>query len=168
MQNVEFKAELRDPDLARSICAALGALSVATIRQTDTYYRVPEGRLKRREVAGEPIEWIFYERADVAQPKVSRFAIYTEAEARERFAPHEKPVWAVVKKVRELLLLGEVRIHLDQVEGLGSFLEFEALVTSRQPLAKAQEKVAELRRALAPALGEPIASGYADLLAGGR
>src|SRR5262245_38130157 len=94
MQNVEYKAELKDLPLARTILAALGATPVGTLEQTDTYYRMTgprrgggswPGRLKRRETEGEPTEWIAYEREDRARAKISRFKIYTEAEAKERF-----------------------------------------------------------------------------------
>jgi adenylate cyclase class IV len=165
MQNVEYKAECRDLGLARSIALALGASAVAELEQTDTYYRLPRGRLKKREVRGEPTEWIFYDRADLTGPKISRFTIFSEAEARERFAPESLGVWVVVKKKRALLMLGNVRIHLDAVEGLGTFVEFEALVSRRHSVARCNEAVAALRKALEPALGEPIAVGYSDLLA---
>jgi len=165
MENVEFKAELRDPALARSICAAIGATQVATLRQTDTYYRLPAGRLKERKTASEPTEWVFYERPDDARPRVSRFTIYSEAEAVERFAPERLERWLTVRKTRELFMLGNVRIHLDRVEGLGSFIEFEALVSRKQDIPGCHRAIARLRRALAPALGEAIAVGYSDLLA---
>ena len=49
MHNVEFKSELRDLELAQSICKAMGATHAEILEQTDTYYKVPSGRLKRRE-----------------------------------------------------------------------------------------------------------------------
>jgi adenylate cyclase class IV len=165
MQNVEFKAELRDPALARTIAAAIGATPIATLLQTDTYYRHPQGRLKKREVPGEPAEWILYERADLTGPRLSRFTIYTDAEARERFAPGQLTPWVVVRKSRDLYMHRNVRIHLDQVVGLGDFIEFEALVSARHDVPACQAALADLRRAFAPAMGEPIAVGYSDLLA---
>jgi hypothetical protein len=77
MQNVEFKAELKDLDLARSICLALGRSSPGILDQTDTYYVVKQGRLKKRETRGGETEWILYERPDAAGNKLSRFKIYT-------------------------------------------------------------------------------------------
>ena len=62
MQNVEYKAELRDPSLARTIAATIGAIKVDTLRQTDTYFRVPDAKLKKRETLGHPTEWVFYNR----------------------------------------------------------------------------------------------------------
>jgi predicted adenylyl cyclase CyaB len=170
MQNIEFKAELKDLPLARSIVHALGARYIAILDQTDTYYHLPEvvkiggGRLKKRQTVGEATEWIVYERPDQASAKVSSFKIHSEEEAAARFDIASLRERVIVKKTRELHILGEVRIHLDLVQGLGAFVEFEALVSARLDAAAAHRAVAMLRRDLSPALGEPISVGYADLL----
>ncbi len=164
MHNVEFKAELRDRDLARSVLLRMGATPIGVLEQTDTYYTVKSGRLKKRETSGERTEVIFYDRPDRSIPKLSHFSLYTEAAAAKEFGDPPGEVRIVVRKVRELLMLGSVRIHLDEVEGLGTFLEFEALVSPSQTVKACHDKIAELRQALRPALGEPIACGYADLL----
>lgn len=168
MRNVEYKAELRDPDLARAICTSLGAVHEARLRQTDTYFRIADGRLKRRDTQGEPTEYIFYSRTNRADPRVSHYVVYTEAEARERFGATPLPVWVVVRKQRELYMLDHVRIHLDDVEKLGRFLEFEAVVSPNHDLALCHEVVAFLRQQFGPALGEAISVSYSDLLAAER
>lgn len=165
MQNVEFKAELRDLPLARSICKALKATWVGELQQTDTYFRVASGRLKKRETVGEETEFIFYDRANRIRPKISQFTIYSEQHALERFGTAPLPIWLVVKKKRDLWIHGNVRIHLDQVEGLGNFLEFEALVSKDNNVPKCHDAIAELRTAFHPVLGEAIDRGYSDLLA---
>lgn len=165
MQNVEFKAELRDPALARTICGSIGADSIGTFQQTDTYFRVPDAKLKKRETPGAPTEYIFYNRPNRTRPKLSSYTLYTEAQAIERFGASPLPVWVVVKKSRALHMYQGVRIHLDEVEGLGHFIEFEAIVTTAHNLADCHNMVDELRRAFSPAMGEPIACGYAELLA---
>lgn len=165
MENIEIKLECRDADLARAICRSYGAVFAGTLRQTDTYFRVPGGRLKKRETPGEEAEYIQYERADEARPRRSIFALYTPKEARRKFGRRALPVWVVVRKKRDLFLTGNIRIHIDDVEGLGRFVEFEALVSSSQSAARCRKAIAKLREVLTPALGEPIALGYADLLA---
>ena len=165
MQNVEYKCELRDPDLAAVVCRRLGASHVGTLVQTDTYFRVPDGRLKRRETVGEPVEWVFYDRDDSSRPRLSRFAIYSDTEAKARYGAAPLPVWIVVKKTRDLWLKGAVRIHIDHVEGLGRFLELEAMVSRRHDAAACHRAIEELRHAFGPALGEPISSSYSDLAA---
>lgn len=164
MQNLEFKSELRDLALARSVVRHLGAAWVGTFKQTDTYYRVPDAKLKKRETEGLPTEWIFYTRVGRLKPKISTFTIYTDSEAKERFGTAPLPVWCTVVKARELYIWEGVRIHLDDVERLGKFLEFEALVRPERNLAKCHALLGTLRQKLGPALGEPIACGYADIL----
>ena len=85
MQNVEFKAELRDVDAARAQCRLLDARLLGLLRQTDTYYRLPDGRLKRRQSTGERTEWILYHREDCVSPKTSTFTIFSDAQARRRW-----------------------------------------------------------------------------------
>jgi adenylate cyclase class IV len=165
MQNVEFKAELRDLPLARTVCRTLKATLIATLEQTDTYYRVPNGRLKKRECVGEPTEFIYYDRQNGSLPKTSEFTIYSESQAQQRFGLKPLPTWIVVKKSRELWMLGGVRIHLDAVDGLGNFIEFEALVSPSQSIPKCHETLIDLREAFSHCLGEPIAGSYSDMLA---
>lgn len=164
MHNVELKAELRDTKLARGILRTIGAAFILSFDQTDTYFRVTSGRLKKRETDGEPIEYIAYERTNRAAPKLSHFSIYTEEEALERFGALPLPVWIVIKKKRELWMHGNVRVHLDEVEKLGSFIEFEALVSPGCHVVKCHEAISALRTQLRPAMGELIDCSYSDLL----
>lgn len=164
MQNVEFKAELREPDLARAKCRALGASLIGVLDQTDTYFKLPDGRLKKREAPGEPIEWIFYHRTNRLQPRLSTFTILSDEQARRRWGTQSLRTWIVVKKRRELWMIENVRIHLDQVETLGAFIEFEAVVNTPGDIARNHERIARLRGEFAPLMGEPIAVSYSDLL----
>lgn len=170
MQNAELKLELRDPELARTLLHNLKAPLVVSMHQVDTYFKVPDGRLKKRHTADDtghtyPVEYIFYHRADQAQCRLSRFTIYTESEARRYFGLADPPVWVEVVKEREVYMRDGVRIHLDRVDNLGSFIEFEALVTPQCTMMRGYKLVEELRRHLAPALGEPLGASYADLVA---
>jgi adenylate cyclase class IV len=164
MHNVELKAELRDFTVARAICQAVGATFIMSFAQTDTYYKLPAGRLKRRETQGEPVEYVFYERADRAAPKLSKFTLFSEEQALERFGRLPMPVWVTVHKTRELWLVGPTRIHLDQVERLGTFLEFESLVSKENNVARAHEHLSWLREQFRPVLGELIDCSYSDML----
>ena len=169
MRNVEFKAELRDPQIARAVARTIGAHHVASLRQTDTYFRVLSGRLKKREALidgqPEPVEYIRYERDDRSRAKVSTFQIMSEDEFRERFGTQALLVWLTVLKQREVFILDNARIHLDDVETLGRFIEFEVLVSRQNNLARAHETIEQLRATFAPAMGEPISGSYSDLLA---
>ncbi len=170
MHNVEYKAELRDPLVARAIAKKIGATLDATLDQTDTYFRVTTGRLKKRETTEQghgplPTQYIFYDRADIVRPKLSHYTLYTEDEARERYGQRPLPTDIVVKKRRELWLAGTARIHLDHVENLGHFIEFEVPIHPKSSVTAARDKTEQLKAHFAPALGEPIALGYRDLIA---
>lgn len=200
--NAEFKAELRDLTLARHIARSLGGLPVETVDQTDTYYRVASGRLKRREVhpvvaspgpgavlwgadiAGDDkvpgadgslprrIEYIHYHRSNDPAVRDSDYLILDERALRTRFgaaAPGNLDVWVTVRKRREIWLVRDTAVHLDDVEGLGRFLEFEAVVRAGlRTVEEARTTVAGLQDAFGPSLGEPVSGSYSDLLASGR
>jgi adenylate cyclase class IV len=168
MRNVEFKAELRNPAAAAAQCAAVGAEHLGTLRQTDTYYRLAAGRLKRRSAPGEPVDWIYYDRPNDVRPRVSTYAILSDLQARRRWGTESLREWLTVVKTRELWMLGNVRIHLDEVDGLGTFLELEAMVTDEQDESACRRMIERLRQTFAPLLGEPIAVSYSDLAAAGN
>ena len=165
VQNVDFKCELRDPELARLALKRFGSVCAATVTHLDTYFRVPDGRLMRREAEGEPVEYVLYHRVDRPMPTISKFTILTEEEARLRLGESDPPVWVEVEKQREIWLLKNARIHLDRVLGLGWFIEIDVLVTKDQHVGKCHELIGKIREALGPCLGGLIATSYADMVA---
>lgn len=164
MQNIEFKAELRNMEAARRQCAVLGGKHVANLDQIDTYFKLTTGRLKRRVTTGRPTEWIVYDRRDVVHPRLSSFTILTEKQARVRWGSMSLKPWLSVVKRRELWMLNYVRIHLDEVEHLGNFIEFEAKVSKRHDARQCRIAVDHLREAFGPVLGEAIGASYCDLV----
>jgi adenylate cyclase class IV len=164
MQNVEFKAEIRDLEAARRQCGLVGATRCGAFVQIDTYFRVPEGRLKRRESPGRPPEWIFYRRSDAPSARVAQYTLLTDEQARVRFGEGTLAPWKVVRKTRELWMVGNVRVHLDQVEDLGLAIEFEAVLSPRHDLAECRAMIQHLRDEFAPIMGEAIAGSYESLV----
>ena len=165
MQNIEFKAELRDIEAARRQCDVLGAQYIGRLRQTDTYYKVVDGRLKRRVAPGEPTEWIYYHRPDRVTPKMSNYSILTEDQAHRRWGTKRLRAWLTVTKTRELWMVEEVRIHLDDVDRLGRFIEFEAVISREFDVQACHRAVGELRQLFAVTMGEPVSTSYSDLIA---
>ncbi|MHC5005056.1 MAG: class IV adenylate cyclase [Planctomycetota bacterium] len=164
MKNIEFKAELRDLEAARRQCALIGAERIGHLRQKDEYFRLAHGRLKRRTAPGEPVEWIRYERDNRVTPRASEYDILSEQQARRRWGTHSLRPWLTVLKTRELWMLDGMRIHLDEVDELGVFIEFEAMVSPGFDEAACRRAVDELRETFGPLLGEPVAVSYSDLL----
>lgn len=165
MQNIEFKAELRNLEAARAQCKALDAQCIGTLRQTDTYFKLPDGRLKKREAPGEPIEWIFYHRPDRARPRMCNYSILSDEQARRRWGAYSIKPWLIVRKTRELWMIRNVRIHLDEVDELGTFIEFEAMVSKEFDVKTCHDAIADLREHFQPILGEPVSVSYCDLMA---
>ena len=165
MQSVEWKAEIRDPSIVRALVRRMGAVHASTLAQLDTYYRVIDGTLLKREIKGEAPEYIHYLRPSGVRPRHTRFTLYSEEQAAERFGSRPLPVWVVIEKQREVWLLDQLRIHLDDVQNLGRFVELEALVTPNQSISECEANIARLRTALGPFVSEPVAKGYADLMA---
>lgn len=165
MHTVDYKCELRDRTLAEGILRASGCAHLATVVQTDTYFRVPDATLVRRQTSGGPAEWVFFTRPRGLGPRLASATVYSEASARARFGSGALPVWVIVQKERAVWLRGDVRVMLDEVAGLGKFVEFEARVGPRATVARRRHDIWAARTMLTPALGEPIGCGYADLMA---
>jgi adenylate cyclase, class 2 len=169
-RNLELKAVDPDPAATLAAALALGAEEQATLVQRDTYFHAVTGRLKLREAPPEPAQLICYARPDRSDPSVSAYEIVPvfDPAALGSVLAQTLGVRVVVEKARRLLLWRGVRIHLDRVAALGSFVEIEAAATSPGGPAAQEPKVAELRRGLGIADDRLIAVGYADLLLGRR
>jgi adenylate cyclase class 2 len=165
-RNIELKA--RDPTPAKSIeaCRALDAETRGTIWQRDSYFDVPYGGLKlREENPGRP-HLIQFERADEAQQRESRYRIIEVEDPQTLLAALTAAVGltVVVTKHRQLFLWKDVRIHLDDVEQLGTFIELEAVAPPDSDLAHEHELIGHLRTAFAITDERLLAVGYAKQL----
>jgi predicted adenylyl cyclase CyaB len=111
----------------RSRLRALKAKYVGTYQQTDIYFVVPKGRLKLRQINGEKTQLIYYERENISKPKRSDVFILEIPESRAFTALLKKilKVKAAVKKTREIYWHQKTQIHLDTVDYLGCYVEFE-------------------------------------------
>jgi homotetrameric cytidine deaminase len=155
-RNLEIKA--RDPDPARSLELALelGAEDRGEFAQRDTYFARATGRLKVREQTPGDTELIQYRRSDEAGPRVSHYRRVPAPDALREALEAALGTLVVVEKRRRLLLAGRVRIHLDRVEGLGDFIELEAVGDDD---AAAIDRLREQLQ-----IGELIPGSYSDLL----
>jgi homotetrameric cytidine deaminase len=165
MRNVELKAS--DPDPARTLELALklGASDEGEISQRDTYFGGSRARVKLREQTPGEDELIAYRRPDGDDAKVSDYlrVEVTDAAALKEALDAAYGTKVVVAKKRRLLLWENVRIHLDEVEGLGAYMELEGLVDGDDD-GPARERVERLRRELEIDDANLVAAGYSDLL----
>jgi predicted adenylyl cyclase CyaB len=165
-RNLELKARFSDLDESAARVSSLNARDAGLEVQTDTYFRVPSGRLKLREIEGKPAVLIFYERPDSTSARLSKYHLIPvpDAAGMKALLTDAFGVRGVVSKRRRILLWHNVRIHLDEVAGLGSFIEFEAVLTSDAEESAAPGQLDELCRVFAISPGDHIAASYADLL----
>jgi homotetrameric cytidine deaminase len=166
--NVELKARDPDPQGTAARCLALGATDHGVLAQTDTYFTARRGRLKLRE-GSDGTELIAYRRPDETEASESTYVRAPVADPSPLTEALDAAVGTVVvvSKRRRLFLWEGVRIHLDEVEGLGAFVEFEAVIPDGGDLATAHEKVARLKASLGIADEALVSVGYADLLLDG-
>ncbi len=165
-RNIELKA--LDPDPARSlaVCRGLGAEDKGVLRQRDTYFRARSGRLKLREEEGAGAVLIQYDRHDDAVARESRYRLTRVEDPDDLRASLDAALGTlvVVDKERHLFLWDGVRIHLDTVQGLGSFVELEGVAPPESDLGPEREKVARLQRDLG--IAEVLTDSYSDRLLG--
>ena len=167
MRNLEIKAAVPSLGPVRSRLRKLeGAYRHASLRQTDWYFRVPKGRLKLRSVGAQRGgELIAYLRPDKTSARTSEFQLLPTADAAgvRRLLEQMLGVRACVRKRREVWLYKNARIHLDTVEGLGTFVEIEVVFTTGMTQARALMK--ELREVLGVKPSALLAGSYGELTA---
>jgi adenylate cyclase, class 2 len=126
--NIEIKARCPNPETIEAILKAHNARFAGLDHQIDTYFNTPNGRLKLREGNIENA-LIFYNRPNQAGPKQSDIILYkTQPQASlKAILVQSNGILAVVDKKRQIFFIENVKFHLDIVEGLGSFVEIEAI-----------------------------------------
>lgn len=133
-RNVEIKARVEDLSGTQRQVEAIADEGPTELHQVDTFFRCIDGRLKIREVHDPPGELIYYQRADVAGPRESVFFTTPAPDpgAMKQILAATNGLLGVVKKRRLVYMVGQTRVHLDQVEGLGVFLELEVVLDEDQ------------------------------------
>jgi predicted adenylyl cyclase CyaB len=166
--NAEFKARCSDPrDVIRRVRVA-GARWLSKEHQVDTYYRVAEGRLKVRET-GKHDELVWYFRGDTLRSKRSDVLMMSLPDVSSVKATLARTlgVKAIVEKVRRVYLRENVRVHVDDVRGLGHFVEIES-VGAVKDFPRLQQQAEEMARVLGLRPNDLIRGSYCDLLMDSR
>ena len=163
---LELKARLADLVQAEAWCNR-HATFISDVRQEDTYFRVGKGRLKLRKVEGKDEgTLIYYQREDRPDPKRSRVSLLPVADATGLLGLLREALGILVevRKRRRIFRWGEVQIHLDEVDGLGTFLEFERMIESDEEARRAEAEFAELRSSLRIFEKDLVAGSYSDMV----
>ena len=125
--NVEIKATCKQPEVIHNYLLSHDAEFKGKDEQTDTYFNASNGRLKLREGNIEN-NLIYYERTNQAGPKDSHFQLVKVEDAKglKEVLTKSIGIKVIVKKKREIYYIKNVKFHIDEVPGLGSFVEIEA------------------------------------------
>lgn len=169
--NVECKARAADLEDLERRCRALNAVDHGVLHQRDTYFAGARGRLKLREEGAGADNLIAYERPDDPADTESRYVLAPVGDPdtmREALQAALGAPLVVVAKRRHLFTLDNVRIHLDDVQGLGTFVELEGVVAPDGcDLELTRERVEHVRGKLGIGQDALVAVGYSDLLRDG-
>tara|TARA_B100001105_G_C22222350_1_gene370205 strand:+ start:194 stop:715 length:522 start_codon:yes stop_codon:yes gene_type:complete len=168
-RNIEIKARITDVQALLPVAAALAdAPEPVLIHQDDSFFACANGRLKLRQFDDGRGELIHYQRADAQGPKLSDYVIVPTdqpAALREALQRAWGSAGRVIKR-RWLLMAGATRIHLDEVQGLGHFLELEVVLRDDQTEAEGQAIAQQLLRQLGIGPQQLVSGAYVDLLQG--
>jgi predicted adenylyl cyclase CyaB len=166
-RNIEIKAHVVDLSAVTARAAAIADEGPVEIRQDDTFFACERGRLKLRAFSSEKGELIFYRRSDQAGPKQS-FYVRTPTASPDSLREALTLAYGEVGRVRKrrtLFMAGRTRIHLDEVEGLGDFLELEVVMREDEPLDAGVREAEDLMARLQVQPSQLIDRAYVDLLA---
>lgn len=127
-KNLEIKVKLNSHKEIKKILAKNNINLKELLRQLDIYYEVPSGLLKLRIENGKQT-LIFYQRNEESKKRWSDyFLLDITTKNSEKFFDKFLNRIVEVRKIRELYIYENTRIHLDKVDKLGYFLELETRV----------------------------------------
>jgi predicted adenylyl cyclase CyaB len=164
--NIEIKARVDDFEALKARAEAMSDGPVQVIPQEDTFFKTEQGRLKLRAQAPDFGYLIYYERPDQGGPKRSDYHLAEthDPENLKKALSLALGVRGAVRKTRYVYMVGQTRIHLDEVEGLGHFMELEVVMREGQSDAEGQAIAEDLMRRLGVREEALIEGAYMDLL----
>ncbi len=136
------------------------------IHQEDIFFHCDSGRLKLRRFSDTAGELIFYQRPDGREPLESQYSRSptTDPDGITEVLSKSLGVRGIVKKTRTLYWSGQTRIHIDEVEGLGSFMELEVVLEQHQSTTEGTRIANHIMQILEIEKDALIEVAYIDLL----
>ena len=167
-RNVEIKARVSDLPLLFTRVRSIADSGPTLSHQDDTFYRVPWGRLKLRRFAEGDAVLVLYDRPDRPEAKESRYCLIETCapEALGERLSRRYGICGRVMKERMLFLVGNTRVHLDRVKGLGQFVELEVVLKGKERVESGIETAQRLMKHLGISNDALIDKAYVDLLNG--
>ncbi len=164
--NIEIKARVPEFAAFQRRAASLSDTPEEIIPQKDIFFHTPQGRLKLRILNADAAQLVYYTRGDTAGPKRSEYLIHEikEPRALKKLLGRALGVRGIVRKTRHLFRVGQTRVHLDEVDGLGTFVELEVVLRQGQSDAEGQAIAEALMAKLGIKAGDLLEGAYMDLI----
>ncbi|OGN90771.1 MAG: hypothetical protein A2Y88_00040 [Chloroflexi bacterium RBG_13_48_10] len=164
--NIEIKARVHDFNRLQRKAEQLSETPCQVISQEDTFFICPRGRIKLRELGPQRGQLVYYQREDVSGPKHSEYKIFDtdDPAGLKKILSEAFGVRGVIKKIRYLYMVGQTRIHLDDVDELGKFMELEVVLQPDQTDAEGQAIAENFMQKLDIKEGDLINTAYMDMM----
>jgi len=165
-RNVEIKARLSDPDHTASIVAQIADSGPVIIEQEDVFFNCSKGRLKLRTFSDKTGELIYYNRDSGSRPYECNYSIVKTSDPSliHSILTEALGIRGVIRKSRTLFMYGQTRIHLDDVDGLGKFIEIEVVLAAGQTTSEGINIAHSLMQRLEISESDLIDAAYIDML----
>ena len=168
-RNIEIKAKVANISNLLKVAQDLSNGNGEILQQKDIFYLCSSGRLKLRSVntnGHAKSELIFYQRPDQDGPKLSNFVVapVSNAEEMDKLLSFSNGSDGIVAKERTLFMVGQTRVHVDKVEGLGNFMELEVQLSENQTVEEGSKIANDLMEKLGVKKDDLITGAYHDLL----
>ena len=166
LKNIEIKARINNYNNIRDLVEKYCGSPIEIDNQVDTFFNTSNGRLKLRVSDSSKSALIYYNRPNTIEPKQSDIAItFTdEPDTLKDVLAKSLGVAGTVKKKRSLYLYGQSRIHLDNVEGLGNFIELEVVLKEGQTVIEGISIATDLMEKFYVQKKDLIDVAYVDLI----
>lgn len=164
--NVEIKARATNPDHVVSIAEKIADSGPMNIEQEDVYFNCSKGRLKLRKFSDKTGELIYYNRDSGPEPTECNYSILKTSDPTliDRILTEALGVRGTIRKRRTLYLCGPTRIHFDDVDGLGKFIEIEVVLSPGQAASQGMDIARSLMQRLGIAENDLVDAAYIDML----
>ena len=159
--NLELKLKINPKQNTERLIKKISGSRKKILNQKDIYYKCKNGLLKLR-IENDDCCLIKYFRDETGTRWSDYEILKLEGRNVEKYLSDIFSVEVIVEKVRKLYVYKDTRIHLDEVKGLGKFLELETVVTKSK--RHAQKEFALVVKLLNLDLTKQIKSSYRDLL----
>lgn len=165
-RNIEIKAHATDFSSQIKIAESLCGSEPEVIHQEDVFFNVSSGKLKLRIFSPDRAELIFYNRPNQHGPKMSRYEISptNDPEGLKSILKNAYGIRSTVVKTRLLFMSGRTRIHFDNVESLGEFIELEVVLSKSEDPDGGENEAQELMDLLGVKEEHLVEVAYVDLL----